>query len=167
MKFHRIIFFSFLVGGVVVASSVQAVGLGVKPKKLEVQARSWQTVQTEFLVMNVSQEPGLYQVYADGLENKINFEPTEFKLEPGSSQVVKLTVKSIAAGIYSTNISVVARPLGSGGLISASGVKLPLVLTITRLDWFLVLAFGLVCLLVGYVVLWILRTKRRINNNQH
>src|SRR3989338_7182781 len=85
---------------------------------------------------------GLNSVQAVGLIIK----PTEIKIsEPGR---------------YQTNISVIARPLGAGGLTLASGVKLPLMIEVS--GWPLwayfagVILLIIICLLIGFGVKWIL-----------
>lgn len=144
--------------------SVWAVGVGVKPKEINLQIQTGKEVITEFLVINVSQEPALYQVYPDGLQKQIQLEPIDFQLEPDGSQIVKAKVIAKTPGRFSTNISVVARPLGAGGLTAASGVKVPITIIASGLPWWwLVLGGVIIFCLIGFFVV-ILR-KRKITNN--
>jgi hypothetical protein len=155
-----LIIFSCLIAwlGVFSVEQALAVGVGVKPKDLNLKIQAAQQTVTEILVMNVSNEPAIYQVYPDGLEKNIKIGPTDFRLEPGDSQIVKIIVKINNPGRFSTNISVIGRPLANAGLAAASGVKVPIMVEVFGLNiyWFLLAA--LVCLAVFFTLL--LRNKQ-------
>lgn len=135
-----------------------AVGLVIKPKELNLSAQARKEATAEFLVINVAAEPALYKVSPDALADKIKLEPADFQLEPNASQLVKVKVKISEPGRYQTDISIIARPLGAGGLAVASGVKLPLTIVVGGLVWWQH-ALGLgallaVCLLAVFGVKW-------------
>ena len=123
------VLFSVFFGSLLYNQSVYAVGVGVKPKEIDLNVRVGQQVATEILVINISKEPALYSVSADALEDDIIISPQDFKLEADTNRLVTISVKMKTPGRFATNISVVARPLGAGGLTAASGVKLPLTIT--------------------------------------
>ena len=133
--------------------SVQAVGVGVKPKEINLTVKTNKETMTEMLVMNVSAEPAIYQIYPDALVKEIKIEPTDFRLEPEGSQMVKVKVTLKSPGRFNTNISVIARPLGNSGFAAASGVKIPITIDSSGLPWIWLLAgLALICLLIFFGV---------------
>lgn len=142
-------------------TSVQAVGVGVKPKEIDLSVKIGEETVAEFLVMNVSDQPAIYQVYPDAMNEEIKVGPTDFRLEPGASQIVtgKVTIKS--PGRFNTNISIVARPLNAAGLVAASGVKLPITIVVSGfpLLWSIIL-IGVVCLVLIFTLLLKQRKKK-------
>ncbi|MFA6215821.1 MAG: hypothetical protein WC768_04610 [Patescibacteria group bacterium] len=154
------LFFSLMV-----SQSAQAIGIGVKPNELSFKALVNFSTETEVLIFNVSSEPALYQVYPDGLNSEIKISPADFRLDPDGSQLIKVIVNPKRPGIFSTNLSVVARPLASGGLAAATGVKIPLTLYVWGLPlWAEILAGIIVCLFAFFAVkLLISRNKIKAN----
>ena len=143
---------------------VQAVGVGVKPKAIDLSVQAGRETTTEFLVLNVADEPALYQIYPDALVDEIKISPTDFQLDPGASKIIKATVKMKSPGLFSTNISVVALPLGAGGLASASGVKLPLTIIASGWPpWLKIIGLVLtICLVLAFALLLIKRHKNKV-----
>lgn len=152
--------------GLLFGNSVQAVGVGVKPKEIDLSVKAGQETVTEFLVMNVDKVPAMYKVSLDAMEDKIKINITDFVLEPNESKIVKVAVKIESPGRFSTNISVVARPLGAGGLTAASGVKVPITIAVSGIPfWLIVLgAVIVICLIVIFVVKL---NKGRNKKNHH
>jgi len=145
--------------------STQAVGVGVKPKEIDLTVKIGRETVTEFLVMNVSDQPAIYQVYPDALEGEIKLGPSDFRLEPGGSQIVKASIIISGPGRYSTNISVVARPLGATGLVAASGVKVPITIDSSGIPiWWLGVGVVLACLVIIFVLLLIKRRNHKLKN---
>ena len=160
LKFKAAVVLLFVFWGLFGLNSVQAVGLIIKPTEINISARARTEAEAEFLVVNIEAEPAIYQISPDALLNEIKLEPADFQLEPNASQLVKVKVKISEPGRYQTNISVIARPLGAGGLTLASGVKLPLMIEVS--GWPLwayfagVILLIIICLLIGFGVKWIL-----------
>lgn len=151
-----IIVFSLLLGQI-----VQAVGVGVRPKEINLEVKTGQEVITEFLVVNVAEVPAIYQVYPDGLENQIQIDPTDFRLETGANQIVTLKIKIKTPGLFSTNISVIARPLAISSFAAASGVKLSITIKASGVPFsWLIWGLLIVCLGVIFAVLLIKRRKK-------
>ena len=152
----------------VLTQTALAVGIGVKPKKIDLDVGVGKIVKTEMLIMNVSKQPAIYQVYLDGLTDFVSVSPTDFKLEPNANQIVTVTVKAKSPGILATNISAVARPLSVGGLPAASGVKIPITITSSGIPilWWVIfgIIFG-VCLLVFFMIKF-KRGKNTLNVNK-
>src|SRR3989344_6626585 len=134
--------------------AVSALGVGVKPKEINLDIQVNKKIETEILVMNVAQEPALYQVYPDALEDEIKIYPENFQLGPEGSQIVKVVVEIRNPGKFATNLSIVARPPGAGGLPTATGVKVPITISAAGLNlWRFALAVVIgICLLMIFVV---------------
>ncbi len=143
-------------------SRVLAVGLSVKPKEIRLLAKTGQVSESEFLVMNIEDQPALYRIYADSLVANINLAPTEFTLAAGENQTVKLSAMFKNPGTFSTNISIVARPLGASGLVAASGVKLSVMAEVYGLAVWLKIVFIIlaVCFPVSFGVTLIIYLKK-------
>ena len=143
---------------------VLAVGIGVRPTAVNLNVRAGKTVETEILVMNVSDQPALYQVYLDGLQDSVRVSPSDFQLEPQASQLITLSITVQRPGRFATNISAVARPLSASGLPAASGVKVPLTITASGIPlWWLIFGIGFtVCL----VIFFMLKFRKRINQSK-
>lgn len=131
-----------------------AVGIGVKPKELNLKVVVGRETETEILVTNAGEEPALYQVYPDGLIGKIAVQPTDFRLEPNGSQIIKVIVRVRSPGKLTTNLSVIARPFSSSGFSAATGVKVPINIEASGIPWWWVVLGTIisVCLLVLFVI---------------
>lgn len=142
----------------------QAVGLAVKPTKIDMLAVWGQETTKDLLVANTTNEPAAYRVYPDEYENIISVNPKDFRLLPNESQIVSLSVKARNLISRTTNISIVAQPLSGGSLKISSGVKIPLVMTVKSDFWRRSVLALLVtaCLAVIFVVL--LRRKSLKNS---
>lgn len=162
-KLKAIIILSFVFIGLFDLDLTQAVGLIIKPTAVNISAWARTEAAAEFLVINIEAEPAIYQISPDIRPNEIKLEPADFQLEPNASQLVKVKVKISEPGRYKTDISIIARPMGAGGLTLASGVKLPLVIEVGGLAWWrYVLGLAsllIVCLLAVFGVKW-LKGKR-------
>jgi hypothetical protein len=112
---------------ILLPSQVQALGVGVSPHKLELEAYPLGSVTSLINVINTSNERSLYQVYVEGdCEGWFSITPAEFVLDSQRSQEVKIAISPslTASGEYSADICIVS-------LVSASelkvgcGVKIP------------------------------------------
>jgi len=131
----------------------QAVGVLVKPDRIDLTARPFQSQSVILLVSNPALEPAYYQISADDWSGRVRFNPSEFQLEAKGSQLVSATIKAPWHGSIRTQLSVVARPLGSAGLAAASGVKVPLTVSCPRGFWPAAVLIGLVvCLAAAFGV---------------
>ncbi|MFA5659727.1 MAG: hypothetical protein WC900_10655 [Oscillospiraceae bacterium] len=164
MSFYRLIIL-VVASSLLFGSSAQAVGIGVKPKKIDLNVVLGKEIKTEILIINVSDEPAMYQVYPDSLKQEIKVSPSDFTLDPSASQLVEIKVKMKSPGLFATNISAVARPLGSGGLVAASGVKIPFTASVSGwpVSWFII-GFIFVCFAIVFMLLLIKRRKKNIKN---
>ena len=135
---------------------VLAVGVAVKPKAIDLKVEVGQGKAVDILVANADDISAIYKIYAEGLSEIVTLEPSEFILEAAGTQVVKLTVKTKKPGIINTELYVVARPHGAGGLPTSSGIKIPLQIVSEGIYFWhrmLVLAIFLgVCLGIFFVI---------------
>lgn len=138
-----------------------AISVGVKPKELKLNIPIGREIKSEILVFNAGKELALYQVLPDAYNNKISVEPSDFRLEPGGNQIVKVIVKNWQPGKFATNISITARPIGAGGIPVVSGVKVPVIITASSaIIWFISAIILFFCFLGMHVVIL---KKRRHN----
>jgi len=86
----------------------------------------------EITVENPGENVSLFEVYLDDFSDWIKAKPESFVLEGGNSQKVILELKSRETGLFSTMISVVAKPLSERKFKANSGVKIPLEIRIAK-----------------------------------
>ena len=105
-----------------------AVGLAVRPSELNLAVNVRGETKTTLTVKNPSREVALIEVYPDELEKIVEVLPTSFVLESGEEQRILITVRPQDAGVFRTNMSVVANPLSPSGFHASGGVKIPLII---------------------------------------
>jgi hypothetical protein len=130
----------------------EAISVGVKPTKVQLEVYPGTSLETEILVFNTSKEPAWYQVYPDKFPGKIAVSPAEFRLDAESSQLVKLSIKAIGPLGLKDNLSIIGRPLDMRGVPAASGVKVPITVKLKSQLLFLVLALLVVFIVVIFVI---------------
>ncbi len=116
-----LIIFSFFVGGF-----VQAIAVKVKPSEIKIEVKPGVLIEQEIVIENPDNNVAFYEVYLDNFSSWIKAKPESFILESGESQEVILEIKNKERGIFSTMISVVAKPLSERKFKANSGVKIPL-----------------------------------------
>jgi len=121
------VFLLLIAFSVLFPSQVLALGVGVAPHKLELEAYPLGSTTSQINVLNTSTEEGLYQVYAEG-EGKdwFSITPEEFVLKPDSSQVVEVAISPplTAHGDYNASICVVSL-VPASELKVGCGIKVP------------------------------------------
>ncbi len=141
--------------GIGTASAVYAAGLTVKPASLRVSVPWGETAQAQLLVSNTTDAPGMYQVAVEPATAG-TAAPDGFRLAPGESQLVNVTVRGryrLAAPV----VAVAALPLDQRGVAVGSGVKVPLDVQVLAPWWLVSLAWVLPLLAVGWW--WVLRRR--------
>lgn len=117
-----------LLGLLLFPSGAAALGIGITPGSLRLEAYPLMKTSESVVVTNTSGEEGVCQVYVEGEVGEwFSVSPEEFVLEPGGSQVVEIAVTPPlgARGDYEAKLCAVS-------LVSASelkvgcGVKVPL-----------------------------------------
>lgn len=122
-----LIIFSFLVTG-----SVEAVALKVSPTEIKIETEPRVLTKEEIIVENSGNNVALYEVYLDNFSDWIKVKPESFTLESREFKKVVLEIKNEKEGIFSTLISVVAKPLSQREFKANSGVKIPLEIRISE-----------------------------------
>lgn len=138
--------FSIVVLWLLGAGFVQAVALKVSPAEIAVEAGLGQIIEKQIIVENPNDNVALYEVYADNFSDWIKLSPASFVLEAGQTKKVAVEVQAKGQGLFSTNLSVLAKPLSGNAVRANSGVKIPLVLKITepRNNHFTAALFGII-----------------------
>ena len=116
-----LIIVSFLIAGF-----AEAVALKVRPSEIKIETNLGILAKEEMIIENPGGNVALFEVYLDDFSDWIKIKPESFILESGESQKVILEIKNEERGIFSTMISVVARPLSERKFKANSGVKIPL-----------------------------------------
>lgn len=149
----RIILFLIIILSLVSAGLASAASVGVKPKELNLEVLVGVKKEAEILVFNSGEEPALYNISPDAFGDKISVAPSDFRLEPGGSQVVAVSIKTWIPKKFSTNFSIVSRPLGAGNMPTAAGVKIPIIVAISSLILWRILGIAAgICFLALVVV---------------
>ncbi len=117
---------------ILLAGQAEALGVGVAPHRLELEAYPLGSVTGSFNVVNTAEERALYQVYADGeYQEWFTLTPEEFVLDPRGSREVKLAVSPplTASGEHRTTISIVSLEAASELKVGV-GIKLPVLVRV-------------------------------------
>lgn len=123
---------SIIVGILFAGASVFAAGLSVTPSKVVETIEAGEESRTSLVVSNPTQDVSLIEVYPDDLVQFIRIEPRSFTLEPAGTREVDIAVNFEDEGVYSSFVSVVARPLGDRTFKAGSGIKIPVNYTVVE-----------------------------------
>ncbi len=148
----------------------QAIGLSITPASLSITTQENEPASAAMQVANPSREVAMFEVYPEDFDGLIVPIPSRFTLQSGESRTVFIKVIPKQEGLYSTNLSLVARPLIDPILGIGSGVKLPIRVEITKstsrnnLTGILVQNFGIPLLIPLLVVLglWLFLRRRSV-----
>ncbi len=114
------------------ANFAWAAALKVRPASIKVEIPYGVLAKTELMIENPGNNVALFEVYPDNFSDWIRIKPESFTLEQGEKQRVILEIKNQEAGVFSTMISVVAKPLSSRKFQANSGIKIPLQVRISK-----------------------------------
>lgn len=140
---------------ILLPSITQSASVGVKPSQLNLELQTGKEIQSQILIINVEQQPAIYQIYPDDFAGNIKPSPSEFRLEANATQIVDLKIKFNNPGSYVTNLSVIAKPLTASNLAVSSGVKVPVAINV---NGFPIWLLGLI--IVGVIVTCLMIIKR-------
>ena len=107
-----------------------AVGVGVTPAQLHIDAHAGQESVARIKVTNPSKDVTLFEVYPDDLEAVVSVSPASFTLESKEEKYVDVKVTSPEAGQFLTTLSVVGRLMADSKFQAGSGVKIPVTITV-------------------------------------
>lgn len=105
---------------------VKAAAIKVTPPSFKIEVVFGNSIQKEFIVENPSQDTALYEVYPDDFVSWIRLSPASFILESKAKKSVLMEIEARELGIFSTNISFLAKPLAESRFKTNSGIKAPL-----------------------------------------
>lgn len=142
--------------------SVSAAGLSVSPSSFTEAVASGDTLSRMMTVSNPTSEVALIEVFPDDFDTFISMDPRSFTLEAGESRRVRVDMRGEREGVYSTFVSVVARPLGQRQIAAGSGIKIPLTMHVSSessswLPWWVWVIAGVDVVLLGVF----LHTRRK------
>ncbi|MDP2741440.1 MAG: hypothetical protein Q8O66_01990 [bacterium] len=107
------------------ANSVMAVSVKVNPSEVKIET-STDLIEKEITIENPGNSVALFEVYLDNFSDWVKINPESFILEAGKLQKVILEIKNKEIGVFSTMISVVAKPISEREFKANAGVKIPL-----------------------------------------
>lgn len=145
--------------------AVYSAGLSVSPSRLDIHSYVDSENSTSITVSNPTDEVSLIEVYPDDFRSIISVSPQSLTLEAGESQKVIVTIVPQQAGVLSTYLSVVSRPLGDRSFKAGSGIKIPLeiqaVHTSRSWPWWLYAVTILDIALLAVFAVYFLRRKKK------
>lgn len=157
------IIFSLLIVFILFPLSSQAVGLEINPAELNINVP--QTANSKINIKNISPEAIAIKVSADNFADKIILIPQELTLLPQESAVVEVRVNFLPTSkkLLATNISVVGQSLDKKSFNAASGLKIPLAITILPPWWAQlgILSLGAAVLLLILSILIYMRLRKK------
>lgn len=144
--------------------AARAVGVGVNPAALDITVGSLGQGSATLTITNPSTEPGLFVISPDEQAQWFTVAPSEVRLEAGESRVVQITAHPDQSGQFALQLSVLGYPLDTRAFKAASGLKVPVHLTVAAIhqtSWQRSLGIGLLVVAVIGAVLWYWRWYRR------
>ncbi len=114
-----------------VASQAHAIGITALPSELNVKTPRGTDTMARLTVQNPSREVAIFEVYPDDLDAMIMPIPSRFTLESAESRTIEIKFTPKQEGVYTTNLSVLARPITDPLLGIGSGVKIPITFTVS------------------------------------
>ena len=161
------ILFLLAIAMLIIPNATEALGIGVKPDRLDLEVKVGEEKEAKILVSNIGDKPAFYKVYPDSLEKEVIIKPTEFRLEPNGSQSIKVNVLMKKQGNFSTSLSVVAYPPEARSLTMASGVKLPIIITASGFPlWLILLGVGII-LCICVIPFFVLKLEKKDKHENH
>ncbi len=149
---------------------VHALGISATPSEINLTTRVYQPTYKTVVVKNPSSETAVFDFFVDDFEDIIRVRPKNMILASGEEKRVAIEMLPSREGIFTTDISIVARSLSSQSLRSGAGLKVPMTLTVqaqtqSRISWmWLVIAADAVLValfILGVWLLWYRNRKRR------
>ena len=142
-----------------------ALGISVTPSEINLTTRVYQPTYKTLVVKNPSAEAAVFDFFIDDFEDTIRVRPKNMILEAGEEKRIAIEMLPSREGIFTTDISIVARSLSSQSLRSGAGLKVPMTLTVkaqtqNRISWmWLVIVADAV--LVGFFIFGVWLVWRR------
>ena len=175
---RKYILFLMIGFALMAGSFVNAVSLKVSPAEIRLTAVKGEPSQTQLTVENPANDVAIYEVYADDFSDYIIISPSSFILESQAKKEVVVQFESNEQGVFSTDISVVAKPMTNSRITTNSGVKIPLQINVSidktaklftakmpllPFGYILIFVFGLFLILTFAFRKKMLKSKNRAN----
>jgi P pilus assembly chaperone PapD len=156
-----------IIGLLLAASSVLALGVGVAPGRMDFRVRPGGTEVQTLNVINQSDQASQFQVYIEGgPEAWFDIQPAQFTLNAGKVKGVEITVAPslfTAPGDHDFKMCILCLPPETELRVGA-GVKVPTHVQVTEfpimaLQWWIATAALLLALIIGIIVGWRVRAR--------
>ena len=161
------ILFLLAIAMLIIPNATEALGIGVKPDKIDLEVKVGEIKEAKILVSNIGDKPAFYKVYPDSLDKEVTIKPTEFRLEPNGSQWVSINAEFKQQGNFNTSLSVVAYPPEAKSLTTASGVKVPLTITATGFPFWLKLLSLILLFSICVIPFFVLKLEHKSKHENH
>lgn len=125
------ILFLLITSALMTGGFVKAISLKVSPAEISITAVKGGLSQAQLTVENPANDVAIYEVYADDFSDWFIISPASFVLESKAKKEVVLQFKPSEDGLFSTDISVVAKPMANSKIATNSGVKIPFQANVT------------------------------------
>lgn len=111
--------------------SAFAAGIGIAPEFFDIYHEDpAQNSQVVMGVFNTGENPALYRVFPDDLDQLIIVDNEQFRLESGESREIEIRIKSFPPGKYQTTLSIVGEDINADLSIPKTGVKIPITISV-------------------------------------
>ncbi|MCR4328255.1 MAG: hypothetical protein NUV53_01930 [Patescibacteria group bacterium] len=110
---------------------VRAIGITALPSEITITVSRGENTTAHLTVQNPSREVAIFEVYPDDLDTMIIPIPSRFTLESAETRVIEIKLIPKQEGVFTTNLSVLARPITDPLLGIGSGLKIPINITVT------------------------------------
>ena len=176
MKFKILVILFFILCFFLSFDLTLAIGIGTKPSGLDLELKVGQSKEAEILVYNISQEAGIFQVAPDELNEWIEIEPNNFRLEAEENRKIKIKILAKEEGKKAANLSVSATPLDRRSFSVGPGLKIPLRLNIEEeksiflaslletisQNWTWVIGTSMIISIIGLFLVKYLKRRRKV-----
>lgn len=108
-----------------------AAGIEISPARFDLSLNREEKLTSQINVANPTPDVQIFEIYADDFAEQFVFNPQSFTLESGARKTVEMIISPPAfrltdSRIFSTTISVLARPLAESRFTANTGVKIPI-----------------------------------------
>ncbi len=150
-------YISFLLIGLALMASgfVNAASLKVSPAEINIVMVVGETGQAQLTVENPANDVAIYEVYADDFSDWIIISPASFILESQAKKEVLVQFESDEQGVFSTDISVVAKPMTDSKITTNSGIKIPLQVNVSADKTVRLFTARIPLLPTGYILIFV------------
>lgn len=151
----KYILFLLVITALITGSFANAISLKVSPAEISITVVKGELSQTQLTVENPANDVAIYEVYADDFSDWVIINPSSFILESRAKKEVIVQFKPSEQGVFSTDISVVAKPMTDSRITTNSGVKIPLVINVSVNETVKLFTAKMPLLPTGYILIFV------------